>query len=233
LKKTAAKKTEREGGNPPALQDFQTRSRLLEAAGRVFAERGYDRATAREICELARVNPAAVNYHFGGKEQLYAEAVREADSRLLDRKALTAILEADTTPEMKIEELFSAILHSLLDPEPSAWYAKLFVREMVTPTKALQEVLDQRVRPNMLLFRRLVAQIMDLPVEHPSVIRGSTSAFSQCMFLFQNRQILETLMPELGLDIPQVADLAHHITLFSLGGLQAVARDAKRGRGAR
>ena len=50
----------------------ETRERLLEAAGAVFAERGFRDATIREICERANAkNVAAVHYHFGEKEELY------------------------------------------------------------------------------------------------------------------------------------------------------------------
>src|SRR3954452_24644679 len=56
----------------------QTKSRLLEAAGAEFAEKGFDAARVRSICERAGANLAAVNYHFGDKEQLYLAALLEA-----------------------------------------------------------------------------------------------------------------------------------------------------------
>ena len=55
-----------------------TRRRLLEAAEVIFAEKGFKHANVREICQQAGANVAAVNYHFGGKEQLYIETVRHA-----------------------------------------------------------------------------------------------------------------------------------------------------------
>ena len=55
-----------------------TKARLLDAAGQEFAEKGFEGATVRAICDRARVNLAAVNYHFGDKEMLYEQAVLEA-----------------------------------------------------------------------------------------------------------------------------------------------------------
>ena len=50
-----------------------TRERILKAAERLFAERGYDGTSVRAIVARARVNQAAINYHFAGKEGLYRE----------------------------------------------------------------------------------------------------------------------------------------------------------------
>src|SRR5215472_2401527 len=55
-----------------------TKTRLLEAAGEEFAEKGFEAARVRSICRRAGANLAAVNYHFGDKEQLYVAAVLEA-----------------------------------------------------------------------------------------------------------------------------------------------------------
>ena len=48
-----------------------TRERIMKAAERLFAERGYDGTSVRAIVAKARVNQAAINYHFDGKEGLY------------------------------------------------------------------------------------------------------------------------------------------------------------------
>ena len=49
-----------------------TRARILESAGQLAAECGYANMTSKQVCERAHVNMAAVNYHFGSREGLYA-----------------------------------------------------------------------------------------------------------------------------------------------------------------
>src|SRR5580698_1226125 len=55
-----------------------TRERILKAAERLFAERGYDGTSIRTIVAKAKVNQAAINYHFDGKDGLYREVLRAA-----------------------------------------------------------------------------------------------------------------------------------------------------------
>src|SRR5215471_9832943 len=72
--------------------DATTRRRLVEVAGEVFGEQGFDRATGKEICRRAGVNAAAVNYHFDGIEGLYIAVVREAHGRLLTLASISAAI---------------------------------------------------------------------------------------------------------------------------------------------
>src|SRR5437762_2911252 len=53
-------------------QPSDTRSRILDVAEELFGERGLDRVSIRDITRKAKVNLAAINYHFGSKEDLIA-----------------------------------------------------------------------------------------------------------------------------------------------------------------
>ena len=101
-------------------QIIELRQRLLHAAGAVFADRGFQAATVREITERARVNIAAVNYHFRDKAELYACALSEAQAKA-DRISLP--LPGVGSPAVRLRMFVGCMLTYLLDPERPAWQA--------------------------------------------------------------------------------------------------------------
>src|SRR5262245_47983711 len=120
-----------------------TTQQLIDAAGPLFAERGFRSTTVREICELAGANQAAVNYHFGDKESLYFECVCHA-ARCCGERAPLPVWPSGTLPEVKLRDFVRMFLNRVvLDHEP-AWHGQLIMREMLLPTQACAEfVKDQ------------------------------------------------------------------------------------------
>src|SRR5271170_2075161 len=106
------------------------RQRLLEAAGQVFAEKGFEGATVRDICKRAGVNIAAVNYYFRDKERLYIEAVKAASCGSHLHAAARAAGGADASPAERLRGFIHAFVTRLLDPSRPVWHARLMMREM-------------------------------------------------------------------------------------------------------
>src|SRR5438477_10169493 len=115
---------------PPDADD--TRQRLLEAAGAIFAKKGFKATSVREIVQKAQANIAAVNYHFRSKEQLYVEAVRHAYESVAERVPLPAL-----PPEMPPRErlrLFVRTMLERLEQAEAGWHCDLVMREVSQPT---------------------------------------------------------------------------------------------------
>src|SRR4051794_26181380 len=103
----------------PALAEG-TRHKLLDSAGEVFAESGYQAATVRAICARAGVNIALVNYHFGDKLELYTEVLRHsigASENGIIRKALAS----DAPPEEAFRDLIHAMLQRVCRADRPGW----------------------------------------------------------------------------------------------------------------
>src|SRR6476620_10595716 len=121
----------------------ETRRRLLEAAGEVFAEQGFRRATVREICARAGANIAAINYHYRDKERLYAEVMQSGVASAIQIYPPDMGLEPGVaaSPERRLHAFVRSLLYRLLGEGPHAWHGRLMLWEMIEPTGALDGLL--------------------------------------------------------------------------------------------
>ena len=90
---------------------FSTKERILSAAEALFAEHGFAGTSLRQVTGSANVNLAAVNYHFGSKDNLIAEVFR----RRMDQMS-SARLERLTAAKSEAPAELEAILHAFIDP---------------------------------------------------------------------------------------------------------------------
>ena len=208
--------------NVPVIADeqAQTRQQLLEAAGEVFAERGFRSATVREICLRAKANIAAVNYHFGDKEALYLEVFRYSRQKELERFPQLR-KDAKLPPEKQLHAFILSLLQRVFDKGDASWHGLLMLREMTEPTAALDFVVAEKIRPMAEQLSEIVAELLGCRVNDERVSRCSFSVVGQCVFYCHSRTIVERLRPEQKFDQKSLEQLAEHIAKFSLAGLKA------------
>ena len=137
-----------------------TRERLLEAAAQVFAEHGYNQARIRTICERAGANIAAVNYHFGDKKRLYQASLRYAFFALSGADPTDWGVAPQAPIDQQLEAFVRTILTQLISPEHPAMYAQLVARELSDPTEALDEIVNEGIRPQVEILLAGVGQLL-------------------------------------------------------------------------
>lgn len=205
-----------------------TREHLLEAAGHLFAQKGFERSTAKEICERAGINTAAVNYHFGGIEALYATVLDEARSRILSVRAIAQAVEGKSDPRAKLEAALSVVVGTLLGPVSSSWVLQVFGRDMVSPSPTTYAAKEKLILPLARILREFVGELMGLPEEHPAVARGCLTMMAPiCILILGDRRIMKRALPSLGLAAEDAPVLARHMVDYALAGLEAAGRKAK------
>jgi TetR/AcrR family transcriptional regulator, regulator of cefoperazone and chloramphenicol sensitivity len=221
----------------PARHD--TKDRLVAAASTLFAERGFHGTTVRDIAERAGANVAAGNYHYGSKKALYLEVLRAQFALVrgmlvargaspkpnelarLGRPALVRILRA----RVKV------MLDILIGPPPGV-HGTLMQREMADPSEAMPVIVAEFIRPMVDEMKAIVAQLVPA-LDRRSVELCVHSIIGQGLFYRSTMPALLVMF-----DVPQyprglAAELAEHITEFSLGGLERLAAPGSRGRRAR
>lgn len=195
------------------------RERLIDAAGEIFGEVGYHGATVRDITKKAGVNLAAINYYFRDKEELYWEVLRHAVKAALDSDAPVA---ADRLPEEQLRAFIEDFLRHMLDPKRPEWHGKLISREMSSPTRLLDILVETDIRPKRDILERIVVQIAGNGLSENQLSLCCASIMGQCVHYRHSMPVLERLYPALLKGEPPIEMLAAHITAFSLAGIRGL-----------
>lgn len=215
---------------PPRRSDErrQTRAQLLEAAGRVFAEKGFDRATGKEICARARANAAAINYYFGGMDGLYAAVLEAAHSRFFTLDMLAAAVQGLPDAKAKLEALLNLVVGALAGPVSRSWELRVLGRELVAPSSAFAVLRDEEFLPKLKILKAIVGELMRLPPEHPAVGRGCIAIMGPCIMLaVADPGLLKRAFPRSALGPGDAPGMAHHLARYALAGIAALAGEEK------
>jgi AcrR family transcriptional regulator len=199
-----------------------TRLRLIEAASDIFIEQGFRAAKIRDIVERARTNLAAINYHFGGKEGLYAAVIQH--NAALAIEDMSPAVSAPGTPEAQLRMYIRTFLKRLLDDNIQSRMSKLIAQEVVEPTAAFDLVLDQFAIPLHKTLNGIVRAFLGPDAGEESVRRSSMSIIGQCLYYQKARRAVQRLDPDFSYSPAGIERLADHITEFSLGGLRALTQ---------
>jgi len=196
-----------------------TREKLLEVAGPLFADRGYQATTIREICAGAGANVAAINYHFGDKLGLYTEVLQQS-VRAAQLIAVQNTLDRDTPPEEILRALIRARLRSISGDDLPDWHSRLLAREMAQPTPALRQLIDKVARPIFKRLLELIGAMIGLPAKDDKTRLCAMSVVGQIFAYVLRGPLFSEIWPELKMTPEQVERIADHIADFSISYLK-------------
>lgn len=197
-----------------------TRSRLIEVAGGVFADKGFRAATIREICEKAGANLAAVNYHFRDKEGLYHEVLASTIRTSLERYPADGGVSREAPPTERLEGVVRAYMKRTLCQDQPTWKGRLMARELVDPTGAVPKIIQDVARPVHDTLVEIIGQLAP-GLDEEGRWLCVQSVIAQCHFFRHAQDVLVVLRPEWGeLSVEErIVRLTEHITQFTLAGL--------------
>ncbi|MDD5033667.1 MAG: CerR family C-terminal domain-containing protein [Methylococcaceae bacterium] len=208
-----------------ALSSDVSRDRLLVAAVEIFAERGFRDATVREICARAEVNAASVNYYFGGKENLYAEALVYAFEQGETRHPAFSAQDSTLPAEERLRSIITNMLYRVTDDSHLGCQGKLITREIVNPTKALDHIVETILRPRFQILREILPQLLGPGFSHVDISRCILSIIGQCLMYRHSRSLVERLCPETIANAEEIDRTADSIVRFSLAALRGLAKE--------
>lgn len=199
----------------------------MNAAGSLFAEKGYRATTIREICDRAQANQAAINYYFRDKEQLYVDCVREASQSCMARAPMPSHLEA-LAPAEQLRQFIAAFLQRVAVDHDPAWHSQLLMREMQWPTEACREFVEVHVKPTFHLLQGILDRLLPPHTPQPKRMLIGFSIVGQILHYRSARPVLMMLVGPQVFDALDVATLTEHIASFSLAAIRSCVEESQR-----
>lgn len=148
---------------PPIAAAPDTRDRILDTGERLFAAHGFDGTSLRQITEAAGVNLAAVNYHFGSKEELYTQVfvrrivpINARRMEMLDTAVKAA--EGRAVAVRAIFESFARPVFEMADRAPG--FLRLLARNVGAPPAFMAPVMEAQFRPLITRYVGLLQQAL-------------------------------------------------------------------------
>lgn len=181
-----------------------TRRAIIEAAGRLFAEKGFSGVTAREIARDAGVALSAIPYHFGSMDALYRETLLVACQVSPDAAPLaTQALEAD--PEVGLR---TAIRWTIIDASAAAssWPIRLLYREELDPSPAYKEILRIKVVPEWNWLCEVVARASGCKPDSREVKFGVIAMYNLTASLHIHSGMIDHLAPDVVASIAEARE---------------------------
>ena len=196
------------------------RNRLLDAAEKLFCQKGFEQTSVRELTVEARCNLAAVNYHFGSKQNLYAAMFRRQFEKMIQVN-LDAISLVMSRPEVTLEHLLAAVIgppiRRVNEGETNTQVMRLLVREVLNKRMDPDYIIrDMKEKMFDCLGRAFKQLVPELPDEKLILIVCGVDGILLHPYLFM--ELYMKVMPELTVD-----GLIEHIVRFAAAAIRGYA----------
>ena len=194
--------------------------RLMDAAEKLFCEKGYEETSVRDLTTFAECNIASVNYHFGGKDKLYKDMFRRHLKHLIEVQ-IQNVRKVMASENPTLEELLKIVSQTALNPlktgSGKGSITRLLVREILNPHLS-EELIPQDLFADIeKLFIESIAKLTPgLDFADTIMARFFYDGVLTHSLLFT--EFYYKIYPDMTFD-----ELVDHIVQFSCAGIRSFA----------
>jgi len=199
-----------------------TKNRILDAAERLFGERGLSATSLRAITSAAGANQAAINYHFRSKEGLiwavYARRLGPVNQRRLEMLDASEAKHGSGT--LPLEEVMEAFVAPIVQLGPESAFCPLMGRMYTEPGDFLRKVILEHMgevaRRFTMAFKRALPEMPDM-----DLYWGAFFTIGMLAHTMHGTKLLEAISAG-RCDPADREGIAHRIVIFASAGLRSL-----------
>ena len=209
--------------------EMTTKERILEAACRAFADRGFRETTIAKICREAEANIAAVNYYFGSKEKLY-EAVWEY--AIAQAEEIYGPDNTGEPPEEWLRRHSRNLVMMIFDEGPGGWIPRLIRRDIDVEMEGelMENIRSRFLEPHRQQLENAVGSILNRDPASFAVRCVTSHIHAMCIFLNIKMKFRKHIFGAETPDRREIEFLIQSMQEFIEGGIERVRSALKSGR---
>lgn len=193
------------------------KDKLINIAGKLFAEQGFKATTIRQICQKADVNIAAINYHFGDKQELYNRIVEHIIKH--GEYDHTVAVSPDHSAEEKLKLFIQFSIKRQLGIGIPEWHSAIMEEGRRTHNKALHSIMVGAIHKRSKYLREIIKEITGLPDDSPEVAFLKFSILGQ-IHIYMHHLHREDLPDFEFTREPYFDKIVSHLYDFSITGMK-------------
>ena len=197
--------------------------RLLMAALRLFAEKGFANTSIRDLAQSAKVNISAISYYFGDKKGLYNAAFTQTL-----QCGGHEVLMFQSLPEfdqLSLEDFLRKLLQGFVEPlklgEVAVWRVRLQMREMIEPTGLWDHEIKFKIAPMLLAVENRLMKEFNISQIDDAVKGLAFSIMGLGVHVLVSRDVMTQLLPELMNSESAIDSYAQQLVFYALAMVEA------------
>lgn len=206
------------------------RQRLLDAAEGLFAERGFEKTSIRDLASSAGCNIASVNYYFGGKVNLYSEVCRRLLVEMTEiRLASIEKVMAESGGAPALEDLLRSFAYAFIGPfvaeDGGERLIRLMLREMIESHLPAGMFGKEVIEPTLMAMQQALSKACPQldPARVPLIV---FSLVGQLLHTIRIKSMQHCMCgDDRTLEMFDADKVIDHIVAFTIAGIEAYSEE--------
>ena len=194
------------------------KNKIIEAASELFATKGYQHTTIRDICQKAGVYQLSINYHFGSKENLFKEVLLKTYEDTEESILMEKI--KDLPPEKQLEEIIRTRLKSIFNKDKRGRIYKIVAKELSNNYEFMVEIMSTTLLEYLSFIKNIFVKLSENKLNDFELNYCVYLLMSHISALSIHEKAVLALFKTKNPDNEQLEQFIQHVKKFILAGVE-------------
>jgi len=207
--------------------NVDTPERIIKAATSLFARHGHRAVTLKDVAREAKVNGAAVNYHFGDKARLYRAVIDHCPAQREEAAPIDEEGWRQLPPEQRLGNFIAMMMEQLLNEKIATLVSQIMLWEAIDPTPEFRKMVVRLPGRQLSILDSIVRDWVGDGLPQRRIRAASISILGQCVYYRYGRKILAFAEKRNRTSREEISTIAEEVYAFSAAALRGLSAEAR------